>query len=88
MDTIKEVVKHVLDIAIMAYLLFSIGYAGWQVFSLAPEGVSGALFGAAQDIDPNLMQARRLYAIETYILIIAFLIYKINRKRFWEFDNI
>lgn len=88
MDTIKEVVKQILDIIIMGYLLTSIGYAGWQVFSLAPEGVSGALFGAAKDIDPSLMQARRLYAIETYILIIAFLTYKINRRRFWEFKNI
>jgi hypothetical protein len=85
---VGDAIKHLLDIAILAYLIYSIGYAGWQVFALAPEGITGPLYASAKDIDPDLLHSRRLYAIETYVLVIALVIYKLNRQRFWQFKDI
>ena len=67
----------VLHWVIIVNFLLNVLYGTAQVFFvLAPEGSSGLpLFGAARKIDPDLMIARRLYAVEVWISIGALCVY-------------
>lgn len=61
-------------------ILFLLGtqvlYAGWQVFVvLQPAGTFGPMFAHAAALDPDLMMARRLYAVEAWIAFGALAIY-------------
>lgn len=48
---------------------------GQLVWVLQPEGVVGPLFGAAATIDPDLLVARRLYAIEGWLSLVGLALY-------------
>lgn len=48
---------------------------GQLVFVLQPPGTVGPLFAAAADLDPDLLVARRLYAIEMWITLVGLAIY-------------
>lgn len=51
-------------------------YAGYQVFFvLVPEGHIGPLGAAASQVSPELMAARRMYAIEAWISITGLSVY-------------
>lgn len=51
-------------------------YAGFQVFwVLQPEGTLGPMFLRATAMDPELMFARRLYAIEAWLAFGALALY-------------
>ncbi len=51
-------------------------YAGFQVFVvLQPQGTLGPMFLKATAIDPELMFARRLYAIEAWLAFGALALY-------------
>jgi hypothetical protein len=51
-------------------------YAGWQVFFvLQPEGTLGPMFNAARSLPPDVMLARRLYAIEGWIAFVGLALY-------------
>jgi hypothetical protein len=67
----------ILHWVIIVNFLLNIVYGGLQVFvALAPEGSSGLpLFGAARTMDPNLMMARRMYAIEVWISVAGLCVY-------------
>ena len=66
----------VLHWAIILLLLTNVLYGGWQVFvSLAPEGVTGPLWGAAREITHEHLVARRLYAIEVWISFAGLAVY-------------
>jgi hypothetical protein len=66
----------VLHWAIIAILVSNVVYGGFQVFvSLAPEGVTGPLWGVATEITHEHMVARRLYAIEVWISFAGLAIY-------------
>ena len=67
----------VLHWVIIVNFALNIFYGAFQVFVvLAPEGSAGLpLFGAARDLDPQVLMIRRLYAIEVWITIGALCIY-------------
>jgi len=48
---------------------------GQLVFVLSPPGLAGPLFGAAAEIDHELLVARRLYAIEGWIALVGLALY-------------
>ena len=65
-----------LHLAILATLAIQGLYClGQLVFVLSPPGVAGPLFGAAAEIDHDLLVARRLYAIEGWIALTGLAIY-------------
>ncbi|HMV69377.1 MAG TPA: hypothetical protein PKA64_21220 [Myxococcota bacterium] len=51
-------------------------YAGWQVFVvLQPPGTVGPILSAARTLPPDVMMARRLYAIEGWIALVGLALY-------------
>lgn len=65
-----------LHLAIVLLLGSEFLYASYQVFfALAPDGSIGPLFGAASELPPDLLLARRLYAIEAWIAFGCLAIY-------------
>ncbi len=79
--------KQVLDIVIQLFIIVGFMYAGYQVFAVFPHPSGGfALFGEAQNIDIEHLVARRLYAIEFWIIFIGYLIYLGLRKRIWNLE--
>lgn len=66
----------VLHVGIIVLLLVQAGYSFVQLLVvLQPEGVTGPLFGAARDLDHDLLMARRAYAIEGWIAVIGLVVY-------------
>ena len=66
----------VLHWAIIVLLATNVLYGGWQVFvTLAPEGVTGPLWGAASGLSHEHLVARRLYAIEVWISFAGLAVY-------------
>lgn len=61
---------------ILVNLVAQIFYIGWQVFVvLQPPGVIGPVFGRALDIPPEIMAARRAYAVEGWMALIGLAVY-------------
>jgi|JI10StandDraft_1071094.scaffolds.fasta_scaffold714171_2 hypothetical protein len=62
-----------------AFILLAVvqmAYSGWQVFVvLQPEGTIGPVFGRAADLPPEVMVARRLYAIEGWLALLGLALY-------------
>ena len=61
---------------ILVNLVAQVFYIGWQVFVvLQPPGVVGPVFGKALDIPPEIMAARRAYAVEGWMALIGLAVY-------------
>lgn len=61
---------------IIVNFALNVVYGAYQVFfALAPEGHFGPLGAAAKTMDPNLLMARRMYAIEVWISIAGLCLY-------------
>ena len=66
----------VLHWVIIANFVIGAAYAGWIVMVvLRPEGIEGPLFAAAKDVPMELLTRRRLYAIETWVILSGLAIY-------------
>lgn len=67
----------ILNIVIILAFITEILYGFYQTFfSIVPEsGKIGPLFGASKELPYQLLVARRLYAIETWIAIAGLAIY-------------
>mgnify|MGYP000947899012 CR=1 FL=1 len=63
-------------LALVGLLLFQMAYAAWQIFVvLQPPGTFGPMFGRAVDLPPEVMLARRLYAIEAWLALLGLALY-------------
>ena len=80
-------VKRILDALIQLFIITGFLYAGYQLFFVFgnPEG-NFILFGDAAKIDIELLVARRLYAMEFWLIFIGYLVYLGLRKRIWDFN--
>lgn len=76
-DKVARIVWQVIHWVIIANFLFEIVYGMAQIFFvlIPPGGSPGPLFGASSQISFELITARRLYAIETWIAIAGLAIY-------------
>jgi hypothetical protein len=64
----SRILWRVLHFGIILNFAVEVIYAGYMVFAvIKPEGVTGPLFGAAQQLPFEMMVTRRLYAIEFWI---------------------
>lgn len=73
----KKWLWQLLNWVIILNFLFQIIYGFSQVFFvlLPPSGTPGPLFFQSMEISHELMIARRLYAIETWIAIVGLAVY-------------
>lgn len=68
--------RRVLHVTIVVVLAVQVLYClGQLVFVLQPPGTVGPLFGAAATLDPDLLVARRLYAIEMWVALVGLALY-------------
>lgn len=81
-----EILKKTLDIAIQVFIIAGFLYAGYQLFFVFknPQG-SLILFSDASKINFELLVARRLYALEFWLIFTCYIIYLGLRKRIWSF---
>jgi hypothetical protein len=66
----------VVHVAIIANLLVQCVYGAFQVFwVLQPPGTIGPMFGHATEIPFELMMARRMYALESWVAFLGLALY-------------
>lgn len=62
--------------AIILNLVVQVAYGSFQVFYvLQPKGVVGPMFGHAMEIPFELMMARRMYALESWVAFLGLALY-------------
>jgi hypothetical protein len=82
-----HILKRAIDIFIILYLVIEMGYVTYQVFFIwSLKGSTFApLMGESLNVKPEVLLARRLYAIEGYLAAIALILYLAVRERIWKF---
>jgi len=76
-----------IDILIQLIIISGFAYAGYQVFFVFPNPGGGLpLFGEAKNISFEHLVARRLYAIEFWLIFIGYFIYLGLRKKIWNYQ--
>jgi len=61
---------------IIVNLAIQVAYGGYMVFVvMRPEGVTGPLWAAAQQVPHDFMMVRRAYAAETWLAIVGLSLY-------------
>ena len=82
----QRLAVNVLHYGLIGLMLFQLLYSCYQVFVvLQPEGTFGPMWGQATTIPSELLLARRLYAIEGWVVFAGFAVYlgvtEINPRR-------
>ena len=75
-----------LDKLLQLFIIVGFLYPAYQLFFVFanPEG-GMVLFDSASEIDFELLVARRLYALEFWLIFTCYIIYLGLRKRIWNF---
>ncbi len=83
-----KAIKIIIDIALHFFIVSGFLYAGYQLFGVfGNEGGSMVLFGDAKNISHELLVARRLYAIEFWVIFMCWIIYLGMRKKILGLTN-
>ncbi len=80
-----RLLQRILDVAIQLFIIAGLFYAAYEllvVFHL--PGKNLVLFGDATSIDLSLLVARRLYALEFWIILTCYFVYLGVRKKIWR----
>lgn len=83
MNTVQ--LQRIIDIAIQLFIITGLLYAAYEllvVFHI--PGRNLILFSDAMDIDLSLLVARRLYALEFWIILTCYFVYLGLRKKIWK----
>lgn len=78
-------VQRIIDVTIQLFIITGLLYAAYEllvVFHI--PGRNLILFGDAMDIDLSLLVARRLYALEFWIILTCYFVYLGLRKKIWK----
>jgi len=81
-------IKIILDIAVQFFIVTGFLYAAYQLFVVFgnKEG-SMVLFNSAASIPHELLVARRLYALEFWLIFTCYIVYLGFRQRLWNFEK-
>lgn len=80
--------KKIADRFIIAFLIFDILYCAYMLFVVYhfPD-TKVALLDSAINIPSDYMVARRLYAIQAYVILMVLFVYLGMRKKIWDFGK-
>ena len=79
-------IKIILDILVQIFIIVSALYAAFQLFFVfGNDGGSLVLFDAATSISFEKLVARRLYALEFWLIFALYILYLGFRKRIWNY---
>ena len=83
-----KIIKTILDIAVQFFIVTGFLYAAYQLFVVFgnKEG-SAVLFNSAATIPFEQLVARRLYALEFWLIFTCYIIYLGFRKKLWGFEE-
>ena len=71
----NKLILYIVHYLIIINFVVQILYGAYQVFFVLSSGTAGPLLGGSTTMDHEMMVARRLYAIETWIAITGLSIY-------------
>ncbi len=72
--------KKILNILIQIFFVSGFLYAGHQIFTISC-GVHGILFNQVNSISYECLIARRLYAIEFWVIVLCYFVYLSNKEK-------
>ncbi len=80
--------KRLLDLLIHIGIISSAFYAAFQLFGVFKNSEGPIiLFKSATNISMEHLVARRLYALEFWIITTCYIVYLGMRQRIWNFDD-
>lgn len=78
--------KRLLDLLIQLFIITGFLYAAFEILFVFKNPQGGlVLFQNALTIDPQLLLARRLYALEFWIVLTNYFVYLGLRRKIWNF---
>lgn len=81
----NQLVKKVLDILLQIFIISGFLYAAFQIMFVFKDPHGGlVLFQDALTLDPQVFLARRLYALEFWIILTNYFVYLGLRRRIWN----
>lgn len=81
-------IKRILDVLIQIFIIIGFLYAAFEILVVFKNPQGGlVLLQNALTIDPQIFLARRLYALEFWIILTNYFVYLGLRKRIWSFDS-
>lgn len=80
--------KKIADRFIIAFLIWDIAYCAYMLFVVYHfPGSKLALLDSAIEVPSDYMLARRLYAIQAYVILMVLFVYLGMRKKIWDFGQ-